>query len=160
MTDARKFRLSLALIGVLVAVIAAMAYKFIVIGSSEKAADGRVTILLEPAERAFVLTEMRDLVAGVQGISDALSRDDMPGVAKAARGMGMAKSHDAPATIMGKLPLQFKTLAVGLHREFDTIALDAEAMRMPKHTLSQLSDALQKCVACHASYQFKAPPAQ
>ena len=26
---------------------------------------------------------------------------------------------------------------------------------MPKHTLGQLSDVLQKCVACHGSYQVK-----
>jgi hypothetical protein len=159
-TDARKLRIALVIIGALVLIIAVMVYKFIVAGSTQKAADGRVTILLEPAERAFVLAEMRDLVAGVQGISDALSRDDMAGVAKAARGMGMAKSHEAPATIMGKLPLEFKTLALGLHHEFDTIALDAEAMRMPRHTLTQLSGALQECVACHATYQFKVPPAE
>ncbi|HEY5366448.1 MAG TPA: hypothetical protein VIL19_08230, partial [Casimicrobiaceae bacterium] len=51
---------------VLVLVIAAMVYKFIVSGSTEKAADGRVSVVLAPGERALVLREMRDFVAGIQ----------------------------------------------------------------------------------------------
>ena len=47
-----------------------------------------------------------------------------------------------------------RTLALGTHREFDTIAADAEANGTPKHALAQLADVLQKCVACHASYQI------
>ena len=64
-----------------------------------------------------------------------------------------ARAHDVPVAMMGKLPLEFKTLALGTHREFDTIAADAEANGTPKHALAQLADVLQKCVACHASYQ-------
>ena len=56
--------------------------------------------------------------------------------------------------MMGKLPLEFKALALGTHREFDTIAADAEANGTSTHALAQLADVLQKCVACHASYQI------
>jgi hypothetical protein len=156
MTDAAKSRIYLATIALLLLVIGAMTYKFIVAGSTEKAEDGRVAILLEPGERALMLREMRAFVAGLQLMSDALSRDDMKGVAKVARGMGTARAHDVPLALMGKLPLGFKTLAFSVHGGFDTIAVDAEGIGMPKHTLSQLSDVLQKCVACHSSYQVKA----
>jgi len=57
--------------------------------------------------------------------------------------------------MMGKLPLEFKTLALGVHRGFDTIAMDAEGIGMPQHTLGQLSEVLQKCVACHATYEVR-----
>ena len=156
MTDAARSRIYPSVIVVLLLIIAAMAYKFIVAGSTEKTEDGRVAILLEPGERALILREMRAFVAGLQLMSDALSRDDMKGVAKVARGMGAARAHDVPLAMMGKLPLEFKTLAFSVHGGFDTIAIDAETIGMPKHTLGQLSDVLQKCVACHSSYQVKA----
>jgi len=155
MTGAAKNRIYLATIGVLLLVIAAMIYKFVVAGSTQMGEDGRVAIILEPGERALMLREMREFVAGVQRISDALSRDDMPQVAEAARSVGSAKAHDVPVAMLGKLPLEFKTLAFGTHRGFDTIAAEAEAGATPKHALAQLSDVLQKCVACHARYQVK-----
>jgi hypothetical protein len=154
MTDAAKSRIYQATIAVLLLVIAATAYKFIVAGSTQMGEDGRVAIILEPDERALMLREMREFVAGLQLVADALSRDDMPGVAKASRGMGTARAHDVPIAMMGKLPLEFKTLALGTHRDFDGIAADAGANGTPKYTLAQLADVLRKCVACHASYQI------
>jgi hypothetical protein len=159
-THTAKSRIQLAIIAVLILVIAGMAYKFIIAGSTQKGEDGRAAIVLAPAERALMLREMRDFVAGLQLIADGLSRDDMNAVAKAARAMGTAKAHDVPVAMMGKLPLEFKTLALGVHRGFDTIALDAEQMGMPKHTLGQLSETLQRCVACHATYEVKAATAR
>ena len=153
MTNPAKNRIYVAIIAALAAIIAAMGYKFIVVGSVERADDGRLSVALDPSERALMLREMRGFVAGLQAIADGLARDDMKAVATASRGMGMARAHDAPVAMMGKLPLEFKTLALGLHREFDIIALDADGVAMPKHTLRQLADALQKCVACHDTYQ-------
>jgi hypothetical protein len=155
MADAAKGRIYLATIAFLLLVVGAMAYKFIVAGSTEKGEDGRVTVILEPGERALMLREMREFVAGIQLVADALSRDDMSGVAKASRGLGTARAHDVPVAMLAKLPLEFKTLAFGTHREFDTIAADAEANGTPKHALAQLADVLRKCVACHASYQVQ-----
>ncbi|MEP7181203.1 MAG: hypothetical protein ABI886_03320 [Betaproteobacteria bacterium] len=136
----------------LVAALLALGWKFIVAGSTQKLADGRVAVMLAPAERALLLGEMRSFVAGLQTLADALAREDMKSAAAAARAMGSARSHDVPAAMMGKLPLEFKSLAMGVHGGFDTMALDAEALGLPKHTLAQLSDVLQKCVACHATY--------
>jgi hypothetical protein len=107
-----------------------------------------------------MLREMREFVVGLQAIADGLARGDMKTVANASRAMGTARAHDVPLTLMGKLPLEFKTLALGVHGEFDTIAMDADGIAMPKHTLGQLADALQKCVACHNSYQVKSTQAQ
>lgn len=155
MSEIAKGRVYLAIIVGLLGVIAAMAYKFVIAGSTEPAADGRRAIVVEAGERALILSEMREFVAGLQKISAALARDDMAGVASAARAMGGAKSHDAPASLIGKLPLQFKTLAFSVHADFDLLAMDAEGVGMAKHTLGQLSAVLQKCVACHGSYQFR-----
>jgi len=87
MTDVAKSRIYLVTIAVLLLVVAAMAYKFIVAGSTQKGEDGRVAVILEPGERALMLREMREFIAGLQRVADALSRDDMPGVAKTSRAM-------------------------------------------------------------------------
>ncbi|MHA6645969.1 hypothetical protein [Mesorhizobium sp. A623] len=145
---------------ILLLVIAAMAYKFIVVGSSLKADDGRVEILLGPGERALMLREMRAFVLGIQRMSAALAEDDMNGVATAAHTMGTSAAHDVPLAMLGKLPLGFKTIAFGVHGGFDAIANDAKTIGTAKHTLSQLSAVLQKCVACHESYQLRTPAAK
>ena len=55
MTDIAKTRIYMTTIAALVIIIAAMGYKFIVAGSTERADDGRLAIILEPAERALML---------------------------------------------------------------------------------------------------------
>jgi hypothetical protein len=154
MTSAARERLYGAVIVGLLLVIAALAWKFIVAGSTAPGADGRTTILLEPGERAFVLREMRGFVVGLQRIDDALARDDMKGVAAASGALGTPKAQDAPVALLGKLPLGFKKLAFSVHGDFDAIAADAQGGGQPKHTLEQLSATLQKCAACHEEYQF------
>jgi len=154
MSFATRDRIYLAIIIALLLVALGMGYKFIVAGSTIAAADGRTAIILERGERDFVLREMRGFLTGLQRIDDALSRDDMQGVAKASRVLGTPETDDVPIAIMGKLPLQFKRLAFGVHGDFDAIAADAERGGTPKHTLGQLSDVLRKCNACHESYRF------
>ena len=145
-----RSRLYPAIVAVLLLIIAGMTYKFIVAGSTGKTEDGRISILLEPGERDLMLKEMRAFVEGLQQVSEALSKDDMKSVAKSARAMGILRAHDVPLAMMSKLPLSFKKLA------FNTIAMDADTIALPKHTLGQLSEVLQNCVACHSSYQVKA----
>lgn len=154
MTHATRERIYLAIIVVLLLVTLGMAYKFIVAGSTLPAADGRTAIVLEPGERDFILREMRGFLVGLQRMDEALSRGDMQEVAKASRTLGTPKTHDVPVAIMGKLPLQFKRLAFGVHGDFDSIAAEAERGAKPERTLGQLSDVLRKCTACHESYRF------
>jgi len=61
---------------VLLLVIAAMAYKFVVSGSTAPAEDGRVAVILTSAERALVLREMRGFVEGIQRFRHALDALD------------------------------------------------------------------------------------
>jgi hypothetical protein len=152
-------RLYLAIIVLLLVVIAAMAWKFIVAGSTQKAPDGRTVILLAPAERAIMLTEMRGFVVGLGRITDGLARDDMPAVAAETRALGTAKAHDVPVEMLARLPLEFKKRAFAVHDGFDAIARDAEALHAPKHTLGQLGGVLSQCAACHERYRVSADTA-
>src|SRR5512141_1491943 len=154
MTHAMRERIYLAMIAFLLLVLAAMAYKFIIAGSTTTAADGRQAVILEPGERVLILREMREFVAGLQRIDDALARGDMQAVAQTSRALGASKTHDVPGAIMGKLPLEFKALALSVHSDFDTIAMDAEWTGLPTRSLGQLSDTLKKCTACHERYRL------
>lgn len=147
----------------LVAIIAGLVLKFLVLGQTAPAPDGRTAIILNGAERQLVLGEMRQFLAGVQTITGALahepvSRADLETIAKTARALGTSASRRTPPSLMAKLPLGFKRLGLSVHHDFDQIAQDAEDLGDPKHTLGQLSATLNKCVACHAAYQIPSPP--
>lgn len=118
-------------------------------------ADNRTVISLSRAHRTIVLEEMRGFLTGLQQITDAIAREDMNAVADAASRLGLAMSHQIPADLKQALPLGFRQQGHAVHSAFDTIALDAQSMEDPGHSLTQLSDTLKKCVACHATYQIQ-----
>jgi hypothetical protein len=118
--------------------------------------DGRVALELNPGERAMILEEMRMFLDGVQKMTGALAQQDMPAAAEAARGMGQKMVHEVPPALRAKLPPEFRQLGFSVHRDFDQMALDAGSLKDVSHSLGQLSATLQKCVACHATYQIPA----
>jgi hypothetical protein len=117
--------------------------------------DGRAILELNPDERAMILEEMRLFLDGVQKISGALAKPDMPAVADAARNLGQKMVHEVPPALRAKLPQEFRQLGFSVHRDFDQIALDADSLKDVSYSLNQLSDTLKKCVSCHASYQIQ-----
>ena len=120
-----------------------------------KSVDQRAPLVLLDEERHIVLEEMRNFLAVLQTITDALTREDMKEIARAARSMGSGAANEIPPKTVAKLPEEFKVLAGGVHTTFDLMALDAESLADPKHTLTQMNELLQKCNACHGIYQIK-----
>jgi len=116
------------------------------------AADNRSVLVWTQVERSYILMQMRHFLGGTQVITDALSRGDMKTVAQTARPMGAG--HAMPGSLKGKLPPAFKQMASSLHSTFDQMALDAETLGEVSHTLTLLSGALQRCVACHEVYRI------
>lgn len=129
-------------------------YKFVVQGNVQTAPDGRTAILLAPDERDLVLSEMRMFLESVQQISAGLSAQDMQQVVQHARQSGRNAQQAVPGSLMGKLPLAFKQLGFDTHTKFDELALDAEQLGDPDHTLSQLAALMQNCIACHTAYRI------
>lgn len=120
--------------------------------------ERRAVLALTPDERAILLEEMHAFLAGVQKLTEALGRQDFPAAAQAARVLGPAMGHGVPATMRAKLPLEFRQLGASTHADFTQIAMDAEALGDVSHSLGQLSATLQKCVACHTTYQVRVSP--
>ena len=119
--------------------------------------DARTVLDLTPAERVMILQEMQLFLSGVGELTGALGRQDMPAAAKAARSMGLVMSHELPPALRNKLPMDFRQRGSEVHRDFDQIALDADSLGDVSYSLNQLSTTLQKCVACHATYQIGSP---
>ncbi len=158
MSTNRSVFLYWAIIGLLLLTIAGLLLKFVVLGRTGSEVDGRVTLLLEPSERAVVLNEMRQFLAGLQQMLEAAERNDAAAIAKITRPLGMAAAHAVPPGLAAKLPLEFKTLGHSVHNDFDRIAMDAEAMNDARLSLRQLGETMKKCVACHATYQIALTP--
>jgi len=145
-------------IGVLSVILVAIGFKFIVLGSTAQGDDGRTAVLLEPAERQAVLGEMRVLLETTQEIVEALANNDLTSVESSARSVGSAAITTMDFTLRAKLPLAFKKLGFGTHYAFDDIADMAKAGKPSKDIQLKLTDTMNNCIACHASYQLPSKP--
>jgi hypothetical protein len=158
-----KTRWQLLLIGLLSLTLISMLAFLGVFGRTADAPsrDGRTRLLLAPVERDFVLNEMRHLLMATQAILDAALAGDMKRVASEARKVGMADVKAMPPEIrgrlLGKLPIAFRKLGFSVHEGMDAIALDAEGLGDRDHTLKQLAELMNKCIACHAAYTVLPP---
>lgn len=142
------------LIGVMLGIV----YKFMVQGSVTDSSDGRVSIQLNGAERDLVLSEMRMFLSSIQTMTENLPKGNMAAVVTAARTVGRAAQQAVPASLMGKLPMEFKQLGFDTHTKFDQLALDAEQMGDSEQVLVQMGTLMQNCVACHAAYRIDTVP--
>jgi len=141
-------------IGLLVAVIVGGMFKFVVLGSTEKGDDGRIAVILEPAERQAVLEEMRLLLETSQTVVEALANNDLAAIEAAARPIGSAAIATVDFKLRAKLPLEFKKLGFGTHYAFDDIADMAKAGEPAKAIQLKLVKTMNNCIACHASFQL------
>lgn len=115
--------------------------------------DVRIKLTLPPDERHMVLEEMRNFVVAMQVILEGLSQGNMAMVTEAARSMGSGAANEIPPRVVAKLPEPFKMLAGKVHTTFDAISMDADSLGDLEHTVGQMADLTQHCVACHAMYQ-------
>lgn len=117
--------------------------------------DKRQVLMITESQRVHILEEMRAMLSGTQRILASLSKEDMTAVSRHAESLGMRMADKAEDHLKGALPKEFMQLGMSVHRDFDQIAMDAASLKDSKHTLRQLSESMNKCVACHASYQIQ-----
>jgi hypothetical protein len=133
----------------------AITLSFIAATATAGEVDTRRVLPLTEHQRDHVLTEMRALLSGTQNILGALSNEDMTAVAREARALGLGMAHKGEDHLQAVLPEEFMQMGMSVHKDFDKIAADAESLKDPKHTLRQLSKAMQTCNGCHAGYQIR-----
>jgi len=140
---------------ILVAVVAYAGYIFTVRGNVETGVDGRTAVLMTGKDRVRVLGEMREFLETVQSITEAASQDDMKTVEKIARANGMIKAGGETPEFLASLPLDFKTLGMAAHGNFDKLADLAATGPTPAVLMAKLGDDLLTCTACHQTYLLK-----
>ena len=119
-----------------------------------KVTDMREGIPLTDEEKALVAANMRQMLASVQGVTDALARGDGKAVAEAASKSGLVMMQELPVQIRMKFPPPFAQMGMASHKLFDQIAREARSAKGPAPILRLLSESMQNCVACHATYRF------
>lgn len=149
----KKCKLSWALVVVLSIVVALLGYKFTV-GEVQPSEDGRLAIKLSKDERNALLLEMRTWLQNSQAILAAASSQDFATVSKTATASGMGAEAATPGSLFRKIPVEMKALGFDTRKKFDAIAADAEKLKDSQHTVTQLSVAMNNCIACHATYRF------
>ncbi|MBP9889109.1 MAG: hypothetical protein KBF93_22635 [Leptospiraceae bacterium] len=130
---------------------------FFLFGNTTKTVDKRTVIHLTEDERNLVFTEMRALLAAVNGIVSGLADKDYERAAKEADAVGMglvASLEHQEKTILLKLPVEFKKLGFGTHEKFDELAKSIRKKEDIHILLKEIDLLTQNCVACHASYQI------
>ena len=129
---------------------------FFVTGSTQKSTDNRKAVLLSPQESDLILGEMRTMLSATSGVLIALGEGDMKKASAAARSAGMAMAVDTTPVLMAKLPLEFKSLGMSVHGDFDLLAADIDTGLTPQQVAQRLGVTTTKCVACHAAYRLRA----
>jgi hypothetical protein len=147
-------KIALVSIALWIISIAIGGYLFIK-GTAKTADDGRLSVKLKRSEMNIILIEMRQLLSGVQTILEALTTNDLKVVERTASSLGMKSSADMNPVLMAKLPLEFKSTGMGVHRRFDEMAFKIQSGKMNKdQVLQEVSDIMLTCVGCHQAYHL------
>jgi len=123
-------------------------------GTTHEGIDQRRVVQLSPQEKDMVLGEMRQILVAVHGVLTGLSANDMPAVAKAAKSAGMSMAADGSPELLAKLPIEFKALGLGLHRDFDQLSTDVDGGLGKDQVVARMAQITTKCVSCHAAYRL------
>jgi hypothetical protein len=138
----------------------ALAGWFFVKGWTTEGTDGRMQVVLAPAERDLILGEMRMLLKAVHGVVTGLAGQgkeaDQTQMEQAARSAGMHMAADVNPALMAKLPLPFKQMGMSIHEDMDALADAVVQKETPQQILRRLSNMTARCTTCHDMYRFSA----
>jgi cytochrome c556 len=149
----KNCKLCWSLVAVLLIIVGLFAYKFTV-GNVQPSDDGRQAVMLSKDEHNALLLEMRMWLQNSQGILAAASKKDFDEVIRSAKASGMGAEAETPGSLFRKLPVEMKALGFDTRRKFDAIAADADKFKDSNLIVSKLSEAMNNCIACHATYRF------
>jgi len=126
-------------------------------GNVAPSEDGRTSVVLTNDERNLILDEMRAFLVSVQGVSQAITENNMDKVAELAHKAGMAAERGTPGSLLQKIPLGMKKMGFGTRDKFDEIAENARTTKDSSLARKQLDALMNNCIACHAIYRLPEP---
>lgn len=126
----------------------------------EPGADVRTPVTLPPALAAHTLANMRDHLAALQEISEALAggrNDQAAKIAEERLGMSSLERHGAH-DVAKFMPQGMRDAGTAMHRAASRFAIEAQnagATGDLKPALGALGQLMSACVGCHAGYRLK-----
>lgn len=114
--------------------------------------DHRQSMHLTETEKVVFLTDMRKMLASVQGITLALANEDRQAMMDAAKVSGNQMARDTPMSIKQKLPPSFQAIGAPMHLSFEEFAIRAEMDDVADLTV-HLGQMMNYCMACHAAFK-------
>jgi hypothetical protein len=122
--------------------------------------DTRVGVRFPEPLRTHTLANMRDHLATIQQIQDALARGEFERAAQAAEtrlGLSSLAAHGAH-DVAKFMPQAMQDAGSAMHRaasRFAIAATSASATGELKAPLAALAEVSAQCVACHAAYRLE-----
>jgi hypothetical protein len=123
-------------------------------------ADARVAVHFPEPLRAHTLANMRDHLATLQAIQEALALaqyDRAAGLAETRLGLTSLEAHGAHE-VAKYMPAAMQEIGTGMHKaasRFGIAAANAGATGDLKGAVEALSAVTAQCVACHAAYRLE-----
>lgn len=145
--------LSLAAIGLWVTTLLAGGL-YVYKDKTRLSSDHRREIPLTETERDLVLTEMRGVIGSLNGVLVGITENDRKKVEESARASGMVMAAEDNAGLIAKLPMDFKQMGFGLHREFDALADAVKAGETQPQLLARTAKISTRCNGCHQIYRI------
>jgi hypothetical protein len=119
-------------------------------------ADTREMVDMPPMMQTHMLANMRDHLAAIDEILDALNEEDFTKAARMAEfrlGMSSLESHGA-AHMAQVMPAPMREMGTNMHREASRFARTAEEGD-PLRAFRALRGVTRTCVTCHAAYRIR-----
>jgi len=91
-----------------------------------EAQDGRTLLPMGEADKAYFLSEMRQMLASIQGVMTGIGTKDRALIYKSAKYSGNRMSRATPDSVRRILPQGFKELGGPTHLMFEELAVRSE----------------------------------
>ena len=127
-------------------------FSFSVCAEDNKSMDNRINLKFTESEKAEFLTEMRQMLASIQGILIGIGENDRKQIIKSARYSGNRMARATPESIKRKTPQSFKDIGGPTHMMFEELVVRAETDDMDILT-SFTGELMKQCLACHATFK-------
>lgn len=125
---------------------------FSVCADGNKNIDNRINLRFTESEQAEFLSEMRQMLASIQGVIAGIGDGDRQLIIKSARYSGNRMARATPESIKNKTPQSFKEIGGPTHMMFEELVIRAETDDMDILS-SFTADLMKQCLACHAMFK-------
>jgi hypothetical protein len=120
--------------------------------NKELAEDQRISLNLTVSEKIEFLSEMRQMLASIQGIISGIGENNPEKIIKSARYSGNRMARATPASVKAKTPKSFQEIGGPTHMMFEELVIRAETDDLEELTLLT-AKIMQQCLACHEMFK-------